>query len=57
MSATIRNCLNQPLTINLLEGRSVHLMAKGKGEIAEADMNATELKKHVAKGNIITIME
>ena len=57
MSATLRNCLNQPLTINLLEGRSVHLMAKGKGEIAEADLNATELKKHVAKGNIITTME
>lgn len=52
---TIMNKLRQPLTINLLDGSSVHLSPKGKAEITFDQFKCTEVKQYLEKEYIIII--
>ena len=51
----ILNRLRQPLVINLNDGTSKHLLAKGKVEITSEQFKSKEVKSHLDKGNIIVL--
>lgn len=52
---TLMNKLRQPLTINLLNGKSVHLSPKGKTEITFEEFKCIEVKQYLEKEYIIII--
>lgn len=51
----ILNRLNQPLVLNLNDGTSKHLLAKGKEELTSEQFKSKEVKVHLDKGNIIVL--
>lgn len=51
----ILNRLRQPLVLNLNDGTSAHLLAKGKAEITSEQFKSKEVKVHLDKGNIIVL--
>ena len=51
----ILNRLRQPLVLNLNDGTSKHILAKGKVEITSEQFKSKEVKAHLDKGNIIVL--
>lgn len=52
---TIMNKLRQPLTINLLDGKSIHLSPKGKADITFDEFKCNEVKQYLEKEYIIIL--
>lgn len=52
---TLMNKLRQPLTINLLNGKSIHLAPKGKAEITFDEFKCCEVKQYLEKEYIIIL--
>lgn len=52
---TILNKLRQPLTINLSDGATLHLLAKESAEVTTEQFDSPELKSHLSKTNIIVM--
>lgn len=52
---TIMNKLRQPLTINLLNGESIHLSPKGRADITFEEFKCTEIKQYLEKEYIIIL--
>lgn len=51
----ILNRLRQPLVLNLNDGTSKHILARGKAEITSEQFKSKEVKAHLEKGNIIVL--
>lgn len=51
----ILNRLRQPLVLNLNDGTSKHILARGKAEITSEQFKSMEVKAHLEKGNIIVL--
>lgn len=51
----IQNRLRQPLTINLNDGTSIHLIAKERVEITSEQFKSDEIKQNLAQDNIIVL--
>lgn len=49
----ILNKLDQPLIVNLLGGKSLHLPAKGSAYISEKDLGSTHIQTLKSKGVIL----
>lgn len=52
---TLMNKLRQPLTINLIDGNSIHLLPKGKAEITFEQFKSIEVKQYLDLGYIIIL--
>jgi hypothetical protein len=51
----ILNKLGQPLSINLNDGSSIILLAKGKTELTSEQFKSKEVRMHLAQENILVL--
>ena len=51
----VLNKLRQPMTLNLQDGSSLHLMSKGTGELTVENFDSVEVKNSVNQGTLLVI--
>ena len=51
----VLNRLNQPLPVNLKNGKSLHFLAKESKSISFDDFQSTEIKEKVDKGMLVVL--
>lgn len=47
----VQNSSNEPIYLNLPDGRSLKIPARGEAEVDEADVASNELALHLSRGN------
>ncbi len=52
MPVTIKNRLNQPVLINVKGKNPLHLLARGIAEVSEKDLESSQLKTLISRGDV-----
>lgn len=53
----IRNKLNQRIVINLMGGKSIDLLAKGRANVSKEELSSSHLQALISKGDIVVIID
>jgi hypothetical protein len=51
----IKNTLNQPIYLNLPEGKSLKIRARQTADVTEADLNSPEMLFYRNRGSIVIV--
>lgn len=52
---TILNRLRQPLVLNVGENQSLHLLSRERVEVTNEQLNSSELKSAINRGDVIVL--
>jgi hypothetical protein len=52
---TVRNTSNQPLYLNLPEGRAIKIRARDTADLSAEDLDSPALVYHISRGTLVVI--